>query len=136
MPLGVKQIYIRIIGTDTYMFCNFLSGFFIVYAIIYNAKLSNMFSGKIPVFMGKVSFSVYLIHMPILSVLGVVLFNVIYQSTGLFDFSAIASSVITIVFIYIASFVFYKYIDSKGMMISNFFAKTIITRVQTISKWL
>ncbi len=121
-------------GDYTYYVSNFLSGFFIVYAILYNSRLNNLFSGKIPVFMGKVSFSVYLLHMPILSVLGVSLFNCIYRSTGLFDFSAMMASVITITLIYILSLIFYKFVDSKAMTISNFLATFFIAKIQAFSK--
>lgn len=121
------------LGDFTYTLCNFVSGFLIVYAILYNDKFSNVFSWKIPVFMGKVSFSVYLIHMPILSTLGVFLFDVLFQSTNMYNFSAIIASILTIISIYVCSLLFYNLIDSKGMAISNHFAKYVISRIPALN---
>lgn len=70
---------IKIFGDMTYMSCNFASGFFIVYAILFNKEFNALFSGKVGVFMGKVSFSVYLIHLPILSTLGIFSFSVFFD---------------------------------------------------------
>ena len=122
------------LGPYTYLLCNFMSGFFIVYAIIFNDKLNHLFSGKISTFMGKVSFSVYLIHIPILSTLGIFLFNTIFHSTGNYNLSAISASILSIIFIYAASLLFYKNIDSKGMMISNYFSNYVINKLSNYSE--
>lgn len=124
----------QLLGDYTYKLCNFISGFLIVYSILFNEKLNLFFSGKIPVFMGKVSFSVYLIHMPIISTFGVLLFNSILNLTGEYNFSAIVSSILTILFIYICALFFYKFIDSKGMSFSNYLANYVIAKIGVLNK--
>jgi len=131
--LSYSFIY-KILGEYTYNLCNFISGFFIVYSIIFNDKFESIFSKKTPVFMGKVSFSVYLIHLPILSTLGVFLFNFLYQSTSMYNFSAISSSILTIAFIYCCSLLFYKYIDLNGMKMSNSFANYFIGKLTAFNR--
>lgn len=122
------------LGDYTYKLCNFISGFLIVYAIIFNDGLNRIFSGRLSVFMGKVSFSVYLVHMPILSTFGVFLFNAAYKATGIYDLAAIISSISSIIMVYFVSLYFYKHIDSKAMTISNRFAKYVLGRFHTFNK--
>lgn len=122
------------LGDYTYKLCNFMSGFFIVYAIIFNDGLNKLFSGRLSVFMGKVSFSVYLVHMPILSTFGVLLFNALYRATGIYDLAAVISSVLSIFVIYFLSQFFYQNIDSKAMIISNSFAKYALGWLHTFNK--
>lgn len=123
-----------LLGTKTYSLCNFMSGFFVVYAIIFNDKLNMFFSGKALVFMGKVSFSVYLIHMPILSTFGIYAFNILFQYTGVYHWAAVGASLLTILSVYLCSIMFYRYVDAQGMNFSNFFANKIITQLQAVKK--
>lgn len=109
----------ELLSEKAYQICNFLSGFFIVYAIIFNEEFNNWFSNKIAVFMGKVSFSVYLIHMPVISTVGVLLFNGIYSITGLYVIAALLASLLSIAIIYLLAIVFYQQVDYRGMKISS-----------------
>lgn len=111
------------LGDFTYKLCNFISAFFIVYAIIFNDWLSSLFSGRYSVFMGKVSFSVYVIHMPFLSTFGVFLFNILYKATGIYNLAAVISSASSIFVVYFLSKYFYQIVDLKAMSISNSLAK-------------
>lgn len=123
-----------ILGNITYDLCNFVSGFFIVYAVIFNERLNLLFSGKIGVFMGKVSFSVYLIHMPVIYTLGVFLFNVFFSYLGVYSYAAFLSSFISIICIYSTSLIFYRVVDLQGMKISNSLARFIVSRVSRHNK--
>lgn len=122
------------LGDFTYKLCNFISAFFIVYAIIFNDGLNRLFSGRYSVFMGKVSFSVYVIHMPFLSTFGVLFFNALYKATGIYDLAAVISSVSSIFMVYFLSKYFYQSIDLKAMSISNSFAKYALGWLHAYSK--
>lgn len=122
-----------ILGKYTYALCNFMSGFFIVYAVIFGAKINDVFSRRLPVFMGRVSFSVYLIHFLIIATLGVYLFGILFDFFGSFEIAAILASCITIVFTYACSVPYYRYVDSTGMGLSAKFSKTIIGRLGLLS---
>jgi len=116
----------KIIGNKTYLLGNFISGFLIVYAIIYNQKVSSFFSRKIFVFIGKLSFSVYLIHLPIVNTFGVFFFNLLYGNRFSYVLSAILVSVTSIFVTYLAAIIYYNVIDKPGMNISSRFSKYII----------
>lgn len=122
------------LGTYTYSLCNFLSGFMIVYAVIFGIKINHIFSLPLPVFMGKVSYSVYLIHFPIISTLGVYLFGVLYEFFSSYVISVILTSFITIIFTYGCSILFYKYVDLKGMAMSNAMSKAIIDKISMVKR--
>lgn len=124
----------NLLRDHAYKLCNFMSGFLIVYAIIFNERLNLLFSGKTITFMGKVSFSVYLIHLPIIYVIGIFLFNVLHQYFAIYSIAAITSSILSIVSIYFASLFFYKAIDYSGIKISDSLAKAIISNVLTIKQ--
>lgn len=116
------------LGTKTYGICNFISGFLIVYAVIFSAKINDVFSHPIPVFMGKVSFSVYLIHFPIIVTFGVCLFGTVYGILASYEMAALLTSCLITVFIYALSVPFYKYVDANGMELSNYISERIIKR--------
>lgn len=124
----------RLLGKYTYELCNALSGLLIVYAVIHSEKLYDALSNRVSVFMGKVSFSVYIIHFPIIATLGVYLFGVFFDQLGSYETSAILASIFTILFIYAVSVLVYKYVDLKGMNFSNFLSRTIIQRIGLSSK--
>lgn len=117
-----------ILGKHTYLICNFLSGFFLVFSIIFNDRFNHLFSGRVGVFMGKVSFSVYLIHMPIISTVGVFSFNILLQYFDSYVFSAILASLISIIVIYLGALIFYRAVDLQGMKLSNLLSKVVIAR--------
>ena len=124
-----------LLGGKMSLVLNFFSGIFIVYSIIFNKRLHYLFSNYIFVFLGKVSFSVYVIHLPIIAVFGVGLFEVIFEITQSYYLSSFIASLSSIIVIYLISILVYKYIDVSGMKISDVFAKTILksyTKLKTI----
>ncbi|TVO59091.1 acyltransferase family protein [Denitromonas halophila] len=108
-----------VFGEKTYTVSNFLSGIFVVYAALFGQKLSTFVSGKPFVFMGKVSFSAYLIQVPILATAGVFAFTALFRYTGRYDFSAFIASGLSIVIVYTLSDVFYRYVDRPAMTFSS-----------------
>lgn len=117
-----------ILGSRSYIIGNFISGIIIVYSIIFNKNLNIFFSKKIFVFMGKVSFSVYLIHLPIISTFGVLCFNLL-NKYFVYEASAVLSSIITIFLTYAMSIFYFNYIDHPGMIASNKFKDKILNSV-------
>ncbi|MBD1584432.1 acyltransferase family protein [Pseudoalteromonas sp. S16_S37] len=116
------------LGNYTYNLANFMSGFFIVYAILFNSRLNSAFSGKLSVFMGKVSFSVYLIHIPIIATFSMFMFNNVFAITEHYNLSAMLTIISSIGVIYLFSLAFYYTVDAKGMALSNKFAKYMTSK--------
>lgn len=56
----------KFLGYRSYMFLNFLSGIFIVYGVLTSHFLSRMLENKGLVYLGKLSFPIYIIHIPVI----------------------------------------------------------------------
>ncbi|MEH6448991.1 MAG: acyltransferase [Oleispira sp.] len=119
------SLIVSMLGEKTYIVANFLSGMMIVYSIIFSTNLSDIFSKKIFVFMGRVSFSVYLIHIPIISIVGVFVFNILHNY---FDYSssAILSSIVSVLLTYYMAIYYFKYVDNVAMTLSSKFQIVVV----------
>ena len=117
------------LGDYAEIICNQISGFLIVYAILFNEALSWLFSNKIGTFMGKVSFSVYLIHKPILFLVGAYLYSLVFQLSGQHFYSTTITFIATLILVYACSIIFYKLVDLQGMKLSNAFAGFVISLI-------
>jgi peptidoglycan/LPS O-acetylase OafA/YrhL len=102
-----------------------------VYAAINSSLLQRFFSTRIMQFLGKISFSLYLLHLLIIGSLACYLFTCFYSvlqlSYGLsFSLMFIISLTLTIG----ASFIMYKYIDLSGIKLSKWVYKKFFTLVR------
>jgi len=111
---------------EAYKICNFLSGALIVYSVIYNSSLNALFSRKIFVFMGKISFSAYLVHIPVISTVGVCSFNFFHSFSFAFHYAALMATLISIFATCLVSIIYYKGVDHMGMRIANRFSKKVL----------
>jgi peptidoglycan/LPS O-acetylase OafA/YrhL len=68
--------------------------------------------------MGKISFSVYLIHLPIIATIGVYFFNQLFGIFG-YSSSALIASFINIILIYLLSIIYYKWVDKPSVNIAR-----------------
>lgn len=103
-----------------YYFFNMVSGVLIVYACLKSTALSILTSNKISVWLGKMSFSAYLLQMPVYYILTTRTYNAFQESGFGFTVSASISALITIVAIYLLSYVFWWAVDSKSIAISKY----------------
>jgi peptidoglycan/LPS O-acetylase OafA/YrhL len=120
-----------LLGDYTYYYCNFVSGFFIVYAILFNKKINVLFSSRAMENLGRLSFSIYLVHLPLLGIIGVASFNIFYSYIGSYILSAIVASVTSIFITYIVSEVFYEYVDKKGLRFSAALSNLVLSYYST-----
>lgn len=111
-----------VFGDQMYLVSNFIAGILIVCSIISSARLSEVFSHRLFVFMGKLSFSVYLIHLPIVYTLGVFSFN---EANAFFSYpvSALFACVVIILSSYLAAIAFHAYVDLPATVFSNKLAR-------------
>jgi peptidoglycan/LPS O-acetylase OafA/YrhL len=105
-------------GKSSYELGNFAAGVLLVYSIVHNDRLNSFFSNGLFMFMGKVSFSAYLIHASVLSTLGVFCFNWLFNYF-IFAVAAIASSVFVVAATYLISVFYYQYVDRIGILFSD-----------------
>lgn len=99
------------LGDFLYVACNFMAGFLFVFSVVKSNILSRFFSLKAFVFLGKISFSIYLLHL-----------IVIYMFASYFEGVHIVYFFFCLFFL---SLLFYYFVDKKSMELSRFvFQKT------------
>lgn len=100
-----------------------------MYVLLNSRRLQNVFSSPVPVFLGKISYSLYLVHFLVISSFTCALFLALYPvlSYGAAVLISCASSLLLIIPF---SYLFYKYIDTAGVELSkivyNWLVKTCI----------
>ena len=123
------QWIFALLGERTYDYCNVFAGFIIVYSILMSRDLSAKFDQKFLIWLGKLSFSVYLLHLIILYVVGLPVFNYALSMGLSYGWSAIFASVIFIVLtLFVAEF-YSRWIDQFAIHSSQQFAKFVLALV-------
>ncbi|HDR2758951.1 TPA: acyltransferase [Enterobacter mori] len=102
-----------------YYFYNMLSGILVVSALIKSNVFNWLSSNIVSVWLGKVSFSAYLIQMPVYLVISPLQPHIATLVGGSYLLSAILTCVLCIFVIYILSIVFYELIDKKSILLSK-----------------
>lgn len=106
------------LGSKSYQLFNFLSGFLIVYSVLFNEKISKFLDKKPLVILGKLSFSIYLLHFICLYAISIPLFNIMLPYLG-YTISAISASTFTIALIILFSNYYSKYVDDLSIRFAN-----------------
>lgn len=113
-------------GERTYDYCNFFSGVLIVYSILMSKQLSNMFDQKILIWLGKLSFSIYLLHLIVLYVIGLPVFNYLLQVGLGYTASAVVASIVFIGFTLLFSEFYSRWVDQFAIKVSNKIASKVL----------
>lgn len=120
--------------SNAYYLFNFISGLLICLAILKNNHLKQFFRNKLFSFMGKVSFIVYLFHLPFVYAIGLNTFNFLFTHGVNYVFSAISSSVVSIFSIYLVSAKLYKMVDIPSMKASKIIANLILRPADNLNE--
>jgi len=97
---------------------NIISGFFIILAIIHSTNLKKILSIKPFQLLGKISFSIYLLHLIILCSFTSSVFLILIQHFN-YVASALTSLLLSIPLIILSSYLFTTLIDTQVVKISN-----------------
>ncbi|WP_436899275.1 acyltransferase family protein [Acinetobacter gyllenbergii] len=118
------QFFTQFWGEQSYDYLNFIGGFCIVYAVLKGKWLAQFFDRSVLVFLGKISFSIYLIHLAVLYALGIPLFNLLHVQWGFSYLNAglLASLLIVLLSIVLAQ-PYSHYVDDLAIKVSNKLAK-------------
>ena len=108
-----------VLGERTYDYCNFFAGMLIVYSILMSPKLSQFLDKKVLVWLGKLSFSIYLLHLITLYVVGVPIFNYLLSIGLQYTTSAIIASVIFILITLWISAYYSQWVDQLAIKTSQ-----------------
>ncbi|MFW2043347.1 acyltransferase family protein [Acinetobacter sp. ULE_I001] len=118
------SFFTDILGAKAYQLLNFIAGFLIVYGVLFNDKVS-LFLDKRPfVLLGKLSFSIYLLHVILLYTVSIPLFNSLYEYLN-YSLAAFVSALITIILILVLSYFYSKYIDDFSIKVANSIEKKV-----------
>lgn len=110
----------------TYNLLNFIAGSFIVSAVLMNTRLAGLFSTRIPVYLGRISFAAYLNHLLIIYVVGLPLFNLLHQWQISYAISALLSCTAVIGVTIAFSEVYYRVVDQNTLRFSAWLAQTLL----------
>ncbi|MDH2620875.1 acyltransferase [Acinetobacter baumannii] len=111
------SVIAMILGTKTAILLNVLCAPLVVYSILMNDKLSSLLDNKVFVYLGKLSFSMYLLHMLIIYIIGIPIFNYFYELG--FLFSSLIASITVILFTVIASIPYSNFVDALSINVAN-----------------
>lgn len=113
-------ILTELTGFNSFQYSNAITSTLLVCVIMYSSKLQKLFELKPILWLGKTSFSIYLLHWPILCSLG----SYIYITSGLpRNINVMFSSSISILSILIIAVIYSKVIDQSSIIIANKIAR-------------
>lgn len=97
----------------------------IMYVLLNSRWLQNIFSSSVPVFLGKISYSLYLIHFLVISSFTCALFLFLH-SVFQYGTAVFISCFLSVLLIIPLSYLFYKYVDMVGVRISKIFYNRVV----------
>ncbi|MEB3767656.1 acyltransferase [Acinetobacter sp. MD2] len=116
----------KLLGWRTYDYCNFFSGIFIVYSILLCGRVSQVFDRPALVYLGKLSFSIYLLHMMLLYLVCMPVFNMLMGVRLGYDLSVLLAVLMYLMAIFISAALYSRYVDEFAVKVSNRFSKLFI----------
>lgn len=116
-------------GLNNFTLFHTLGGALLVFVIVNFKTLQNIFSSKIMVFLGKISFSLYLVHFLFINSLGSYIFVKTVNNFN-YHISFLISFIITFSFSVIIACIFYIAIDAPSIYLSNKFSDFILDKFQ------
>ncbi|MEG7485901.1 acyltransferase [Enterobacter hormaechei] len=111
--------------SNSYYISNMISGFLIVFSIIKAGVIQSIVTSRISLYLGKVSYSAYLIQIPVFYVISQLAFNFLSKNGLDYISSALITCVISIVSIYAISNLFYEFVDKRSIKVSKLSHKLI-----------
>lgn len=92
----------------------------VMYVLLNSQSLQNIFSSRVPVFLGKISYSLYLVHFLVISSFTCALFLYLYPKLS-YGAAFFVSCSLSLLIIIPLSYLFYKHIDMAGVRFSKIF---------------
>lgn len=101
-----------------YVPLNFLAGILITSAVIKSDIADRFLSNKVTTTLGKLSFSIYLLHLSVIYIIAIPMFEFMENNQG-FLLSAIVASISAFIVTMGASFVFHRFVDEFAINTSR-----------------
>ena len=114
------RIFAQFLGEQTYDYLNFIGGFCIVYAVLKGKWLAQFFDSPFLVFLGKISFSIYLIHLAVIYALAIPCFNLLHIQLGFsYWVAGLWASLFTVMISIVLATPYSRYVDDIAIKVSN-----------------
>ncbi|AKB33494.1 acyltransferase, putative [Methanosarcina siciliae HI350] len=97
----------------------------IMYVLLNSRGLQAVFSSPLPLFLGKISYSLYLVHFLVISSFTCALFLAMYPVLS-YGAAFLISCFLSVFLIVPLSYLFYKYVDMAGMELSRAFYNRLV----------
>ena len=118
------QLFTQLLNGQAYDYLNFIGGFCVVYAVLKGQWLAQIFDRQAFVFLGKVSFSIYLLHLSILYALGIPFFNILHLYLGCsYLLAGLGACLFTVIVSIGLAQLYSRYVDEMAIKVSNRLAK-------------
>ncbi|WP_252059291.1 acyltransferase [Acinetobacter sp. AHP123] len=120
------SFFSNFLGEKTYDYLNFTGGVLVVFSVLKSKIIDDILDKKPLIWLGKVSFAIYLIHLSIIYIVCIPIFNYLLDNGYSFVYSSLISSSITFFVILFFSHYYSKYIDDLAINTSNKLAKLLV----------
>lgn len=105
--------------------CLFVGGALLIYILLYSENMQTLFSNPFFVWLGKISFSMYTIHMVILCTLSSFLYLQLPEDMA-FNLKFILTFVMSMPVILVAAYIICIVLDERSIRLSNAVAKNVL----------
>lgn len=123
--IAYSSLY-AVLGENTYDYANFFAGILIVFSVLMSPLLSKALDQPILVWLGKLSFSIYLLHLLMFYLICMPLFNYFIELGWSYTASVLCSGFTAILMtIFVANF-YSRYIDQFAIDVSHKIANKIL----------
>lgn len=126
-------LFNELLGNKAYTILNILSGPLIVFGILMSSKISKIIDNRFFIYLGKLSFSIYLLHLMAIYIVGVPSFNFMLSSGVDNILSSLLACLMVIITTIITSHFYSKYIDDLSIRVSGKIEKFVFIKWGKIS---
>ncbi|MFF2908384.1 acyltransferase family protein [Paenibacillus sp. NPDC057934] len=110
--------YIKVVDLQGVIIYHIVGALLVMLVLLNSVKLQEFFSYRVFNFLGKVSFSLYLIHVIVIGSFTSYIFVLLNERMA-YSISVFISIILSIPLLAILSYLMYKYVDKKGIEISG-----------------
>lgn len=129
------SLFYSFFGVSTYTILTMLSGPLIVFGILMNRNIAHIADKKILVILGKLSFSIYLLHLIVIYILGVPFFNLLLSFNLSYFVAALISSLVVIISTIFLSYFYSHYVDDLAISFSTKLENIFRKRINKAFTW-
>lgn len=111
------SVFTNIFGSKAYTILNTLSGPLIVFGVLMNPKISELMDKKLLVVLGKLSFSIYLLHLIVIYALGLPILNLLMSNNVSYIVACLFTSFLIVALTIFFAFFYSKYVDDLSIKV-------------------